>query len=274
MRTELERARRDESLLEVEYRTIWPDGSIHWLGTAGRHQFDAAGEPVSLRGVSMDIDSRKRAESERDRMEGELRLRSDAIETALNGFEIVDAEGRFLYANRAALAMWGYESLDEVVGTHTSTHAADPADAQRIFSTLRAGGEISQEYVGRRKDGSTFRVWMIAQLTQDAEGNEIFMATSIDVTDRHQLEEQLRQAQKMEAVGQLAGGVAHDFNNLLQVINGYSEMTLADLGPEHPVRHFVAEIASAGAAPPGWWGSCWPSAGGRCSSRRTSSSTR
>ncbi|MCD4700566.1 MAG: response regulator, partial [Candidatus Aegiribacteria sp.] len=67
-----------------------------------------------------------------------------------------------------------------------------------------------------------------------------------DITDRKRLEDQLHHAHKMEAVGQLAGGVAHDFNNLLQVINGYAEMALGNLDPSHPVHGFIEEIARAG----------------------------
>ncbi len=246
VQAELDRARSEDAMLVAEYRAVWPDGGHHWLGTAGRFQFDADGEPESLRGVTMDIDSRKRAEADRDRMEAELRLRIDAIETALSGFEIVDAQGRFLYANKAALNMWGYASVDEVVGREAVTHVADPAEGQRIIAAIREHGEISVEYTAMRKDGSTFEVWMIARATEDAEGRRVFMGTSIDVTERRQLEEQLRQARNMEAVGQLAGGVAHDFNNLLQVINGYAEMALGDLDESHPARHFVSEIGSAG----------------------------
>ena len=246
VREALAQSRRDESLLEVEFRAMWPDGSEHWLGAAGRYKFDDEGEPVSLRGVTMDIDSRKQAEAARDHMEAELRLRSDAIETSLNGVEIVDAEGRFIYANRAALDMFGNDSLEEVVGTNAAAQVADPAEGERILATLAEEGRISIEYTALRRNGTTFKIWMIAKATEDAQGNRIYVGTSVDVTDRHELEDQLRQAQKMEAVGQLAGGVAHDFNNLLQVINGYSEMALADLPENHQVRHFIEEVSGAG----------------------------
>jgi two-component system cell cycle sensor histidine kinase/response regulator CckA len=72
-----------------------------------------------------------------------------------------------------------------------------------------------------------------------------FVSTDRDVTERFRLEAQLRQAQKMDAVGQLAGGVAHDFNNLLMVIRSYAELMLAAVGPEHPLRRNIDEIIKA-----------------------------
>ena len=67
-----------------------------------------------------------------------------------------------------------------------------------------------------------------------------------DITERKQLEEQLRQAQKLDSIGQLAGGVAHDFNNLLVVIGGYASMMMEDLPPEHAMREGLEEIRNAG----------------------------
>lgn len=119
----------------------------------------------------------------RSAIERELQLKSDALEHSLNGFDIVDAEGRFVYANRAYLDMWGYESLDEIVGTSPAGHCADPSVADRIIAELKASGECTIEFLARRKDGSTFDVRMWARLAHDAEGREIYPTTSIDITE-------------------------------------------------------------------------------------------
>jgi PAS domain S-box-containing protein len=157
-----------------------------------------------------------------------------------------DALGILQDANPALVAMFGYSSATELAGSHLGSLYAD---AQQWFQTadyFRARKEfnnLTTECV--RKDGSALVARISGRsIPNGKEGGtfEIFME---DVTETRTLEMQLRQAQKMEAIGRLAGGIAHDFNNLLMVISGYSEFLLERVGPDPRLRGPAQEISNA-----------------------------
>ncbi len=132
--------------------------------------------------------------TERHRSERELQMKSDALENSLNGFDIVDSQGRFLYVNRAYLKMWGYSHADEVLGTSALGHCEDQTVPARIVESLKSTGECNIEFVARRKDGSTFDVHMWARLAHDSEGREIYPSTSIDITEQKSILKRLDSA--------------------------------------------------------------------------------
>ncbi len=148
--------------------------------------------------------------------------------------------------------------LDQLGYTVAETLGADwwmghihPDDVDNIKEGTRrdlfANGFTAHEYRFQHRDGSYRWVRSEIRLLRDAAGKPMEAVGSwSDITERKSLEEQYRQAQKMEAVGRLAGGVAHDFNNLLTVIMGYSDIYLAKLGPEDPLRMPLTEIRKAG----------------------------
>ena len=162
------------------------------------------------------------------------RLRHDrdrwrkALEDALYGYDVVDAEGRFVYANAAYLRMWGYASLDELVGTSPVAHCVDPETPARLIGAALRDGHTTQEFQARRKDGSTFDVLMAIQTSTADDGSTVFVGTSLDVSELSHLRNELHQLQKVEALGGLAAGVAHDFNNLLVPIQGYVDLAIED----------------------------------------------
>jgi PAS domain S-box-containing protein len=163
---------------------------------------------------------------------------------------------RIVFANPAFARMTGY-ALDEIVGATTELFEGPRTDRvlQRASRERLAGGRAS---AGRatlhRKDGTPLEIeWEAAPVHSDGDGGRRRGATTHvvsimrDVTGRLQLEEQYRQAQKMEAVGRLAGGIAHDFNNLLTVISGNCQFLLRDLASDDPRRQDAAEIRDAAA---------------------------
>jgi PAS domain S-box-containing protein len=176
----------------------------------------------------------------------ELNFRS-LVTNAPYGICRCDATGKVLDVNPAFLEMLGYTSPEKLIGRHIYDLYADTdqwfalADSLRVSAPFRG---MTAEW--KRADGTTTGVRVSGRsVTNGRETDVVFELFAEDITERRALEQQLRQSQKMEAVGRLAGGIAHDFNNLLMVISGYSEFLLERLSDEPDLRAPAQEIASA-----------------------------
>jgi signal transduction histidine kinase len=122
----------------------------------------------------------------------------------------------------------------------------DEAFYRALWQTLVRGEVWTGHFTNRRKDGTLYEAEAVISPVRDASGRIVnFVAVERDVTRERLLEEQVRQSQKIEAVGRLAGGVAHDFNNLLTIITGYSQLALERLKPEDPVAAHIGEVKKA-----------------------------
>ncbi|HEY2016910.1 MAG TPA: PAS domain S-box protein, partial [Bryobacteraceae bacterium] len=172
------------------------------------------------------------------------------LESTSQAIISIDRLGKIVLANRRSEEMFGY-LREELLGARieillpVSKRSAHMKDREDFFNRPRPRPMgIGMDLAGRRKDGTEFPVEVSLSNIETDEG-PFAIAFVSDISQRKLLEEQLMHAQKMEAVGRLAGGVAHDFNNMLTVISGYNRMMLDDLSPLDPLRGNAEEILKA-----------------------------
>jgi two-component system cell cycle sensor histidine kinase/response regulator CckA len=187
---------------------------------------------------------RKALSTALDQQRRELFIKNHAIHTYINGIMLTNLEGNITYVNPAFLKMWYYDSTEEVFRIETTRFLG--ADFNVIMNVLQTTGGWQNEFTAHRRDGSSFELNISASLIKDDSDQLIgVMASFIDSTERKRLEAQFRQAQKMEALGQLAGGIVHDFNNLLQVITGYTSLEMMNAPRESDRYNNLMQIKVA-----------------------------
>ncbi|MEW6542920.1 MAG: PAS domain S-box protein [Nitrospirota bacterium] len=239
------RTSKAPAVQEREYRL--PDAGITSCRLIAR-SMDATGEIIL---VIQDITALKQAEQERNRVTRERLL---LLESTGEGIFGLDLHARCTFINKAGAAMLGYgpheaigKNMHELIHHSRSDGSPYPIEECPILSACRTGqGARRENEVLWRRDGTAFAAqYSVSPIVESGRITGAVVSFA-DITERLKLEEQLRQAQKMEAIGRLAGGIAHDFNNLVMVINGYSAALLEHLDPNDALRRYPLEIKKAG----------------------------
>jgi len=216
--------RGEASDYRLEKRYLRKDGTVAWVNVNMTLIRDAAGQPLRTMATIEDITERKGTEESHARL-------ATAVEQSAETIVITDASGTILYANPAFEKVSGYTRA-EALGQNPRILKSCKHDAEfyREMWTILLRGEVwSGRLINKKKDGTLYEEDATISPMRDATGKVVnYVAVKRDVTHEAELEVQLRQSQKMEAVGQLAGGVAHDFNNLLAVIRGNAELLLME----------------------------------------------
>lgn len=189
-----------------------------------------------------DITERRRAEEALRDSEAKYRF---FIERAVFGIYRSTEDGRILEANPALARMLGYDSVDELMTLNMADIYRSASDRVRLLETHRGspGGTVEMRW--KKKNGEAILVRLTARTVVGPDGRESYETIAEDITEKRALEDQLRRAQKMEAVGRLARGVAHDFNNVLAAIVGSAELLVHRYAPDHPAHIEAIEIRKA-----------------------------
>ncbi len=228
--------------INEEWLTFADDGHRELAETIKTPMYDSDGSLIGVLGVARDITAARKAE------ETEKRL-ATAIEHAAEAVIITDATGIIQYVNPAQGILSGY-SLDELVGQTPNVLKSDFHDGnfyKQLWDTIGVGTVWSGRFINKKKDGTEYHEDASISPVYDKSDNLTnFVVVEHDVTKQLALQEQLFQAQKMETIGTLAGGISHDFNNLLQPIMGYTELLMMEKKQGDPELDRLQKIYDAG----------------------------
>jgi len=240
---DLEVIRSGKAKLSIRETLVTGSGEERQIITDKIPFRDRDGSVIGVIVFARDVTEQHRAELAL--RETEMRYQS-MVERAPYGILRIGASGQLLTANPALVAMLGYASAEELfsVPAYPGIYAdpEEPADFVGNIDNLESGVDVRW----RRKNGSLITVCLVGGAVRDEKGSVLFLdLIAENVTEKRKLEEQLRQAQRMEAVGRLAGGIAHDFNNLLTIMLGHLSMLTRELGPQHPGQRRAEQMTAA-----------------------------
>jgi PAS domain S-box-containing protein len=225
----------------IEYTVARKDGTPLQVEINSSAVRRPDGTPWAIISVVRDITERKAAQER-------LRILGAAVENAGEAIIVTDSSAAIIYVNPTFEETTGY-SLKESLGTNPNILSSGTHDGdfyRDMWETIRNGGVWRGRFTNKKKDGTLYQETATISPIKDEEGNiRNFVMVARDVTSEIMLQKQLFHAQKMEAIGTLAGGIAHDVNNLLQAVLGYADLLLMKKGPGDPDRKKLEVIQHA-----------------------------
>lgn len=224
-----------------EFAAVTKDARSIWIGQHVQIVYDG-GDVVGVHAIARDITHQKTIEEKLRKSEAQYR---SLIQGAAYGMYRTTAAGRILDANPALARMLGYASVDELMRQDMTAVWASAADRTEVIARNASREYATADVRWKRQDGSPILVHLSARRVEIEPGLVGFEGIAEDITERRTLEEQLRRAQRMEAIGRLARGVAHDFNNLLAAIIGSGDLLELQLAADDPAREEAREIRKA-----------------------------
>jgi two-component system, cell cycle sensor histidine kinase and response regulator CckA len=238
------RALGGEQLTGIELQGRKRDGTMVSVSLSASPVWDENHKIKGMIGFLTDITESKRSEEALRKTEQKYR---NIFENAIEGIYQATPQGKYISANPALARMFGFDSPAELIAARTDVRNQQydhPEMHEEFVSAMRRQGIVQNfEYQARRKDGKLIWVEENAHAVRDAQGRlTYFEGTLVDITERRELEQQLQQMQKIEAVGRLAGGVAHDFNNLLMAISSYAELLQLKFPGNTAAKKYLDEI--------------------------------
>ena len=225
----------------AEYTALRKDGSTFPI-LVHTNPVMRDNKPMGLRGIIVDL-------TEQKKMEADLTRRAMAMDHATDTIVVTDTKGTITYVNPAFEKITGY-TRKEALGENPRVLKSGKQDEvfyRHLWQTISGGKTWSGRFINRKKDGSHYTEEATISPVFSPSGEIVnYVAVKRDITDKIDLETQLRQAQKMEAIGTLAGGIAHDFNNILGVIMGRAELSQLDVPTTSPAYQHIIEVVKAG----------------------------